>query len=222
MKNAVIFDLDNTLYDQEEFIISAAKEISNFLKKKYGVASYKLLMEIFNSKTPMYPHTFDDLVKKLGLKVNIDKLVKIFHSHKGRMKMYKNTKPVLKKLRKYFTLYLVTDGNVAMQRNKVKILGLEDFFDKIIYARKYGESYEKPSNKLYRNLVKNENIDIKKSFFVADNPHIDFIKIKELGIKTIRIRRGIYRRFFLDESHEADYCVEDIQDCVKHILIKNF
>lgn len=50
---AVIFDLDNTLYDEKQFVRSGFRAVSNRMAEKYGIKEeklYDLLLNIFSKQ----------------------------------------------------------------------------------------------------------------------------------------------------------------------------
>ena len=65
---AVIFDLDNTLYDEEQFVRSGFKAVSHHMAEKHGLAEEKLfdlLMNTFSKRGRQ--KVFDTALKRLNL-----------------------------------------------------------------------------------------------------------------------------------------------------------
>ena len=70
MTKAVIFDLDGTLYDVQQYVFGAFGEIADYIAPKYRLPRdgvFKELTQLWQEKTSMYPHLFDDLIAKLHL-----------------------------------------------------------------------------------------------------------------------------------------------------------
>ena len=61
---------------------------------------------------------------------------------------------VLKTLKKRYKLALLTDGYLPAQRLKVQALGIEKYFQAIVYTEELGREYWKPSTRGFENILK--------------------------------------------------------------------
>ena len=123
---AILFDLDNTLYDAEQYFNGAFKEISKYLDDKYGInknESHKNLLKLWKEKTSMYPYLFNDFLKmvstenKKNIESELENIIKIFNGHYGKLKLYSDVTPVLKKFRNVgYKMGIITDGTVERQK----------------------------------------------------------------------------------------------------------
>ncbi len=71
---AVIFDLDNVLYDERDYICAAFRSIALFLSERCRFSEdeiYSKLVCDFEKKGSMYPRLFNDAVDDLGLNQNL-------------------------------------------------------------------------------------------------------------------------------------------------------
>ncbi len=191
--DAVLFDLDNTIYDHKQYFLSALKEIAGYLAKKYKLPKaeiYEVSVSLWHKKTSAYPFLFNDLLKVLKIKddKSLRSLVRMFNRHKCVLKAYPGVKTVLKKLKKQgYILGIITDGNVKRQAGKIKKLGIKKFFKIIIYTKMIAE---KPSAKPFLAAAAKLKIDPRDAVFVGDNPAIDFKGAKDVGMKTVRVLTG--------------------------------
>jgi putative hydrolase of the HAD superfamily len=48
--------------------------------------------------------------------------------------------------------------------------------------------------------------------YVGDDPHKDFLNIKKLGMRTIRVNRGRFKDLVLDNRYEAEITVDNLID----------
>ena len=87
---------------------------------------------------------------------------------------------------------LITDGNYLRQFNKLYNSGLIEFFDKIIINEK--KKNFKPNCVSYNQILKKLNLLPQNSTYVGDNPFKDFAGAKKIGMKTIRIKKGRYKK----------------------------
>jgi putative hydrolase of the HAD superfamily len=215
MMNAVLFDLDNTLYDSEEYFLGAFKAISSVVSEKYHVAEmavYKSLVKIWKKKTSMYPHLFNDLLSAFQIdESELQNLVEIFNKYDGIIGPYNDTIPTLSALRKKgYQLGLVTDGNPERQARKVRILGIRTFFETIVYTTKIEP---KPSSAAYLTALKKLKVGPSETCYVGDNPLIDFEGAKKVGITTIRILRGEFSR--LPKNEFIDFEIRDLKKTIR-------
>ncbi len=201
MTKAVVFDLDGTLYDVKQYFWGAFNEIADYIAPRYGLSRqpvFQELAQLWQEKTSMYPHLFDDLIARLHLgQEELDALLRIFNQHRAKMEPYPDVAPTLDKLRGgSYKLGLITDGNVERQQRKLAVLNLEQYFNAIIYAR---EVEPKPSSLPFRAALSKLRVPSEDIFYVADNPLLDFKGAKEVGIHTIRILRGEFANLATNE-----------------------
>jgi len=189
---AALFDLDNTLYDAQQYFLGAFTDVSKYISAKHDIperAVYKALVKLWKEKTSMYPYLFNDLLELLYLSQDgISTLVRTFNEYAGKIEPYPDAIPTLHKLKETgVKLGIITDGNMERQKRKIELLGLTFLFDVIIYAE---EMASKPSPISFLAALERLHIKATDACYIADNPLIDFKGAKEAGIKTTRILRG--------------------------------
>jgi putative hydrolase of the HAD superfamily len=215
--NAVIFDLDNVLYDERDYVFAAYREIAAFLSKRYGLSDkmiYRKLVHDLRKKSSMYPRLFNDLLDDLGLDPSLLRdLLLIYANVAPPLCLFLEAESVLQTLRKRgIKLALVTNGGIGIQRNKIRLLHLEKYFDAVIYARDMGEGNEKPYPEAYRVALQELGVKPEETLCVGDNPYTDFWGAKKLGIRSIRVCRGEFRNVRLGEEYEADSKVHTLRE----------
>jgi len=213
---AIFFDLDNTLYDNKQYFLGAFKDISNYLSKKYSISQgkvYKNLVTLWQEKTSAYPYLFNDLLEISGIKNGglVEKIVKIFNKYKGNLKLYSGVITTLQELKKRgYKLGIITDGNVKRQKRKIKLLGIKNFFEEIIYTK---EITPKPSKKVFLVAIQKLKVNLKNAFYVADNPLIDFAGAKKIGMETVRLKRGEFVK--IPKNKYIDFEIKKLNDLLK-------
>jgi len=218
----IIFDLDDTLYEERIFVESGFRAVSEYIQKRFRVDKedfFKVVMNILEREGRGY--IFDTALRKYNLyrKKLVDKLVRVYRSHKPGIKPYPGVKSLINSLKKKYKLGLITDGLGYVQRNKVKALGLERFFDFIIYTDDYSKRRSKPSSYSFKKALEYFNISPKEAIYIGDDPYKDFLGAKKLGIQTIRVLQGRYRNVKARRNFRADYNIGKLTE-IKSLLRK--
>lgn len=214
-----IFDLDDTLYCEHDYVRSGFKEVAKFLAATHPQIKVET---IYNEMINVWQSlgrgkVFDVVCEKFHIRTNISQLVNIYREHKPTLTLYKDAAEVLSFFSmNHVPLGLITDGKSVMQWNKIKALKIEKYFSAIVVTDDLGEYAWKPSPIPFQKVVSDLEVDIKDCLYIGDNPHKDFITAKKLGMKTIRIIRevGDHMGTFLDKEFEADYQIGSLTELI--------
>lgn len=209
MIKALIFDLDDTLYYEKEYVLGAFKEVAHYLGNKYVKSEenlYNRMKEILEELGRGI--IFNIICEENNFNEDVEKLVNIYRDSKPTLKLYDDSKELLIWARRQgYKIGIITDGCSVVQWNKIKGLKLENLVDKIIVTDDLGKEFWKPHKKSYLNMLEYFNIKKDECMYIGDNPNKDFIGAKKLGIKTVRIIRenGDHIKTLLSEEYEADF-----------------
>jgi len=219
----IIFDLDDTLYPEITFVKSGIREVSIFLSQEFNLSSSKLQNYMIDylskyGRSEMFNNVLS--LHNLNKKHIVNKCLSIYRSHSPKIKLYQDAISCLDLLKDY-KKYLVTDGNVLVQRNKIEALGIKKYFIQTIPTYQYGVKYSKPSIYCFE-LIRKKEFGINPSciLYVGDNPHKDFVNIKANGYRTIRVLTGAYKDVKLDNKFEAEFTINTLKDLTPE-FIKN-
>lgn len=209
----VVFDLDDTLFDERSFLLSGFRVVAQYLGKKYDLEKNLVYCELQQELAMNRNEVFNRFLVKKGLFTQ--KLVKeclsVYRRHKPNIHLFPDADDCLKRF-KGFPLYVVTDGNKIVQMNKFLALGLEDRVKKCICTSAYGLEHAKPSPYCFLKICEWERMSPKDVVYIADNPKKDFVGIKSLGFKTIRLLRGAYKNLVVIPQYEADEKVTSLDE----------
>lgn len=104
MIKVVIFDLDDTLIAEKEYIKSGYREVARYLSEKYNVVQeviYKELWEILKKGTKNVFNQWFEYHRITYSMENIKNLIRIYREHiPTELDYYSDVKPILKYLRK--------------------------------------------------------------------------------------------------------------------------
>lgn len=180
----VIFDLDDTLFNEIDFLISAYNEISQFLSNYQGVNKSK--NEIFDYMHSLYlrkKNPFEQVISFLNIKnIKTSDLLEIYRNHLPNISLNDDVIEVLDYLKYHkFIIGLITDGRSIQQRNKIKALNLENFISALVISEEFGSEKPNLENfKFFEKKFPNSNYT-----YVGDNINKDFIAPNQLNWDTI-------------------------------------
>jgi putative hydrolase of the HAD superfamily len=194
MITTVVFDLDDTLYDEIEYCKSGFKAVAESLSEGPDAPSaeriFGILWKQFTAGNRR--NTFDTTLDELGISYDdklIEKLVNIYRGHIPDLTLPEDSRDVLCKLRTKYTLALITDGYLPEQKLKVQSLGIEDFFKCIIYTEQLGREFWKPSPAGFEKIIEILNEKPENMAYIGDNEKKDFIAPNKLGFATVQLIR---------------------------------
>jgi putative hydrolase of the HAD superfamily len=210
--NYFVFDLDDTLYQEIDYLRSAYKYISQELKKKINIDLFDEMCQRYGKKE----NVFEWVVKScanLDPSITIPYLLQLYRFHIPDIKLNEKVKFFLDSLSiRNIPSGLITDGRSVTQRNKLKALGLANYFQDIIISEEFGS--EKPDEKNYLYFV-NKYPD-KRFIFIGDNTSKDFIVPQKFGWFTVCIKNpgnNIHEQSF-SSGCQPDMIVESICELV--------
>lgn len=217
MIKAVIFDLDDTLISEKEYVRSGFRQVAINISKEYNLdidKVYELLLDTFEEDSK---NVFNRVLDKLNISYEIDdikKLVEIYRGHKPEIKLYDDAKYILDTLyKKGIKLGIITDGYKITQRNKLEALNIEDYFECIVVTDELGREFWKPHRKSYEIMKNKLKFDYDEMVYVGDNLSKDFVTANKLGMKTVFINRieGVYSGVEIDDEYLASLEVTNLR-----------
>jgi putative hydrolase of the HAD superfamily len=191
----VVFDLDDTLYDEIDYCRSGFTAVADFVSTlPEALPAERIFGTMWkqftagNRKT-----TFNAALDELGIGYDgelVRQLVTVYRNHVPQITLPADSKSVLEQLSHQYTLALLTDGFLPAQKLKVKALGIGEYFKCIVYTEQLGRECWKPSPIGFEKLMADLNAKPEATAYVADNEEKDFIAPNKLGFVTIQIIRG--------------------------------
>ena len=173
----VIFDLDDTLYSEKEYVRSGYKAVSDYL----GGGYVEKLWYFFDSGK----QAIDELLKELGRENEKAEVLEIYRNHKPDIHLYSGVVELFEKLKSQnIKIGIITDGRPEGQRTKLEALGL-DVNDVIITDELGGIQFRKPCDIAFRIMMTRWRLNPTDIVYVGDNPVKDFQAPQQLGMKSI-------------------------------------
>lgn len=185
----VCFDLDDTLYKEIDFAESAYREIAESEKRPDLLP--KMMGWQKNGE-----NVFLHFNKAIGKETSISEYLKLYRSHYPTISLSAGVEVTLNELKhRGITLGLITDGRSISQRNKIKALGLDRWFDSDNIIISEETNFEKTEEPNFRYFIKKYRGA--EFTYVGDNPKKDFIVPNRLGWKTVMLKddgRNIHKQ----------------------------
>lgn len=208
----IVFDLDDTLIHEMEYLESAFLEIAITV----DINNEKLFDEMMYSYQNK-ENAFDKIVK-LYPNITIENLKNLYRNHFPNFDSNSKNRELLLEIReKGYKLGLITDGYSITQRNKIKALNIDNLFDLIIISEEFGT--EKPHEKNYSAF---HQFQTDEYFYIGDNTKKDFVTPNKLGWTTIcLLNNGLNihsQNFDLDFVYLPKILINNLLDLKTHIL----
>jgi len=214
---ALVFDLDDTLYPEEQYQASGRRAVAQLLADEFNLAADSVEKQLAELHITNPGRVFDVWLEARGARTDVlvNELVSHFRAHVPDIALHEDADAALADLAGRYDLALLTDGYLEAQRNKVTVLGLYDRLQAIQLTDEIGRHAWKPSPVGYERLLSILSTSADSTAYIGDNPAKDFVGARRLGMKTIRVRRTGALHAALepaDAEHAADIEVPDLED----------
>lgn len=174
-KKTIIFDLDDTLIPEIDYLKSAFQEIA-YIVDAENKTLFGEMVQWYQNKENVFLK-----VQEKYNDISVTYLKNKYRNHFPNFNQKSENRDLLLELKKegHF-LGLITDGYSVTQRNKIKALDIECLFDLIVISEEFGS--EKPSEANYRIFDK---FGTKDFYYIGDNVSKDFLTPNNLGWKSL-------------------------------------
>lgn len=208
-QKVVIFDLDDTLLPEIEFLESAYLEIAKSADSELSFLLYSKMIQLYKDGEDVFEY-----LVSIDAKLTKDILLQMYRNHIPSYSSIESSKEVLELLKgKGYFIGLITDGRSVTQRNKLKSSGLQIYFEDCIISEEFGFSKPSPKNFEYFSQYNGQEY-----YYIADNPKKDFVAPNALGWKTICVLdkgTNIHSQDFnLPAEYLPQFRVKELRDII--------
>ncbi|UCH78163.1 MAG: HAD-IA family hydrolase [Candidatus Coatesbacteria bacterium] len=228
MPRALFFDLDNTLYDHRR----AAREALAEVYRRYDVGATgtavdefaRLFFEI-NQRlwlglaggeidvTTLRDQRFAELFARVGVAAPFEAPVvgrEYLAVYLERSYPLPGAEEVLAALAPLLPLGLLTNGFTDIQRPKIARLGWDPYFTWVAVAEELGVF--KPDAAIYAQICRMAEASPAEIIYVGDSPVEDVMAARQVGLRTVWVRREGPEVARWAAEAQADYEVADVRD----------
>ena len=191
VKNEVlVFDLDDTLYPERDFVSSGFRSVSRWLEEGLGKHGFfEIAWKHF--ERGRRGDIFDISLAELGVPVSphlLESMIGVYRTHDPSINLTGQCRDVLRTLAGSFHIAILTDGFLITQQRKVRALGLDEMVELVVYTDAWGREFWKPSDRGFRVVEKFFGRESAAHTYIGDNPAKDFKAPNALGWRTIHLR----------------------------------
>lgn len=187
----VVFDLDDTLYDEADFVLSGIDAILPLLKdiERFDTGECRRLMYDAVRCHQNHYTALEIYLTQLGVREQVD-MTYIVAALRNHYPVNLVLRPGMKSTLDWLCTHgailgLLTDGRSVTQRHKIEALGIEHYFEPAA-IRISGETGTAKSNAAsYRWFM--DQYPGRQYIYIGDNPAKDFIFPNRMGWLTICI-----------------------------------
>ncbi|MFR9776417.1 HAD family hydrolase [Micromonospora sp. MS34] len=206
----VVFDVDDTLYLERDYVASGFEHAGQVARQRWGVRGLTgAAWGLFESGCR--GDVFDRALTALGVTPTPERiavLVRAYRTHRPRITLLPDVRPVLEELwGRGVAIGVLTDGPPESQAAKVLALRLRRYARHTVLTDRYGPGYGKPHPRGFQELA--DGCGTGRIAYVADNPHKDFIAPRQLGWVTVRVRRPGGQHVAVPHGDDVDHVLTD-------------
>ena len=219
--NAVLFDLDDTLYPERQFVDGGFAAVAAFLAGRSGRSAPELTARLRDlHDQDGRGRLFDTLIAEEGLAEGPDLVpacLLVYRTHSPRLTSFTGVVELLDDLRAHGVLTgVISDGNGAVQSRKLAGLdGLAERLDVVVLTDDLGPGHAKPSPVPYAVACRLLAVDPSATIYVGNDPRKDFRGARAAGLRSIRVGplpdEGGGATIALTDGDEADLDVDSIE-----------
>jgi putative hydrolase of the HAD superfamily len=212
----VVFDIDDTLYLERDYVRSGFRAVGKWAHGALGVNSF------FDEAWKCFElgrrgNVFNVALETFAILPSeelIRTMVSIYRGHDPAICLLSDSEECLRSVNGKAFVGIISDGPLLAQQMKVGRLGLTSRCNHIILTESIGVEYSKPHPRAFIQMQEVANCAPETCIYIADNPIKDFIAPNRLGWRTIRVRRpgGIHCDMNCSEEARPSIEINDLSE----------
>jgi putative hydrolase of the HAD superfamily len=223
MDLTIVFDLDDTLYLERDYVRSGFAALDRWVADAFGVAGFGAAARAAWDEGERRK-SFDVALASLGIAADaalIATMLQHFRAHVPRIDLLADALDFLRANRHQYRMALITDGPAIVQRRKIDALRLAMLgLDRIIPTDQWGMDYWKPHKRAFQMVERHHGVTGRRFIYVADNPAKDFIAPRALGWGAVQINRegAVHSRKSVRPEHAAQAEIASLADLTPALI----
>ena len=223
---ALIFDLDDTLWEVAPVIVRAEHAMYRFLERHYPRVTQRYDLRSMRDRRaamvaahPQMRHDFTWLrlaaLRQHAIEAGYDASMaeaafEVFYAARNDVQLYPDVLPALETLRRTYRLFALSNGNADLER-----IGLADYFERHVTARAAGAL--KPDPRAFRHLLDTCHVELPRIAHIGDDPDADIRGAQDAGLAAVWINRT--SSAWPDDRRAPDYVVRDLAELAEWLSV---
>jgi putative hydrolase of the HAD superfamily len=192
---ALLIDMDDTLYDERDYVLSGFRAVAEAVAGQNPGVDPEAFYADMVAELAAHGRgrVFDAALVRAGIPpepLRISELVEAYRAHKPTLSLWPGVAETLEGLRRDYRLAVITDGLGVMQQNKAVALALGERVDEVVYC--WEQQAPKPDPKCYHQALRALDTDADEAVVIGDRPDHDMAAAAAVGCRSIRVRTGRY------------------------------
>jgi putative hydrolase of the HAD superfamily len=216
---ALIFDLDDTLWEVAPVIVRAEHAMYRFLERHYPRVTQRHDLHSMRDRRaamvaayPQMRHDFTwlrlEALREHAAEAGYDGAMAqaafdVFYAARNEVQLYPDVLPALQTLRRRYRLFALSNGNADLER-----IGLAEYFERHVTARAAGAL--KPDPRVFRHLLDTCGIERTQIVHIGDDPDADIRGAQDAGLSAVWINRS--SSTWPGDRRAPDYVVRDLAE----------
>jgi putative hydrolase of the HAD superfamily len=190
-QTCVVFDLDDTLFLERDYVRSGFEAVGRHVRKVYGTDGFAACAwgHFLDGGRG---NSFNVACQATGIEPTPDRIsemVRVYRNHDPDIELLPDARAAIGLVRQVARIAVITDGPFESQAAKARVLGVHSYADPVIYTAELGDGYGKPHTASFELVSAQFALPPELLIYVADNPAKDFVAPRALGWRTVRVRR---------------------------------
>ena len=205
----VVFDIDDTLYNELDYIWSSYQKISKVLNLDISAEMLAVRRQ--------WKDVFQYVKDTYNTPMSADEIAQMYWDHTMTLELFPDAKRLLDWLKtNHIKTGIISDGRSLTQRNKMKMLGLNDYVanDDVVISEEIGNMKPCIDNYLYFE----KRYPDTRFVYIGDNTERDFLSPNQLGWDSfcrLDAGRNIHpQNFCLPNEYLPKHTVKSLDECI--------
>jgi putative hydrolase of the HAD superfamily len=216
-ERVLVFDLDDTLYLEADFVRSGFFAVDQWSQTTHGIEGFfEQAWALFEAGAR--GNIFDLALDALGVDHElVQDMVTVYREHRPTIACQPDAERILADVDRYRGFAIVTDGYALTQKRKVDALGVARFCAPVIRTDVWGRDYWKPHPRSFETIQAHYDAPPEAFTYIGDNPKKDFVSPKALGWHSVRIRRAgaLHAELEVAPDLEAAETIESLDELAR-------